>query len=205
MCAPDPNRGLRQQAKIENKRRHDEYYMQGLQYWNKETAYVRGIHAIGMAESRDRSDAFVQALYNIGTARKATEKLMRAYAQKQSVDEGGRSTGFGKTTLSKLLSRKAEIESSLENMIGFGQAQTLEGLKRQKVARVRNNRDKLGLPPSFGPPVYDPGRDRAGQNWATFQTGLQIASMGISAFNAFKAPPTQQLKSFDPNNIRGTR
>mgnify|MGYP003114763512 CR=1 FL=1 len=200
MCPPDPNRAARQQAKIENQRRRDEYYMQGLQFFNKETAYVRGIHAIGMAESRDRGDAFVQALYNIGTARKATEKLISAYSQKQSVDEGGRSTGFGKTTLAKLHAQKAEIESSLENMIGFGQAQTLEGLKRMKVARVRNNRDKLGLPPSFGPPVYDPGPDKAGQAWGAFQTGLQIASMGISAFNTFKTPTPQT----DPNNIRGT-
>ena len=168
------------QAKIENAKRHDQHYMRGLQYWNKETAYVRGLQSIGMAESRDRSDAHVKALYNIGQARKANENLVRAYTQSQQVNEGGRSTGFGQTKLALLYAKKGNIDASLTRTLGFNQAQVLEGLRRKRQSQKRSNRDRLGLPPVFGVPVYMPPKDKAGQNWANLQMGLQIASMAMN-------------------------
>ena len=62
MCAPDPNRGARMQAKIEKKKKDAAYASAKLKYWNRETSYVRGTHRIGMGLSRSQSDAYTKAL-----------------------------------------------------------------------------------------------------------------------------------------------
>ena len=91
MCAPDPNRMARWQAKVEHRKKFTQWHSETLKYKNRATSYHRGIDRIAMGHSRAKSDLAQKTRWTIGKLREKQQENYIAYAQKQSVDEGGRS------------------------------------------------------------------------------------------------------------------
>ena len=57
MCAPDPNAGRREAARVENNRRHAEFKANSIKQWNKESSFKDNIKTIrGLGRSRDYAD-----------------------------------------------------------------------------------------------------------------------------------------------------
>ena len=96
MCAPDPNAGRREAARVENNRRHAEFRADSIKQWNKESSFKDNITTIrGLGKSRDLAD-FQEFTKNAeGQALLGKENLARQYFQNQKTNEGGRSTRFG--------------------------------------------------------------------------------------------------------------
>ena len=68
MCAPDPNAGRREAAKMKNQERISRYYADSIKQWNRETDYKQNVQDIqGLGASRTRSDFDVFALQQQGT------------------------------------------------------------------------------------------------------------------------------------------
>ena len=77
MCAPDPNAGIRMQAKIENQKKWSQYHRDSLKYWNREVSHRRGIERIATGLSRAKSDAYVKSLYALGRGRLASQEYAK--------------------------------------------------------------------------------------------------------------------------------
>ena len=57
MCAPDPNAGRREAARVENNRRHAEFKANSIKQWNKEADFKQNLKTIrGMGRSRTQAD-----------------------------------------------------------------------------------------------------------------------------------------------------
>ena len=186
MCAPDPNAGVRMQAKMRNKEKWAWYDSQSIKYWNRETSYVRGTHRIGMGLSRRKSDAHRNILAAIGKTRQESAKSFKAYAQKKILDEGttkglmsSRSSKFGLTQYQGVLDKQAQLESMLDSTMNEKADTVKQGIQREYYQQRAKNREKLGVRPEFGSAVYMPPKDTAGQMWANIQLGLSIASLFV--------------------------
>ena len=81
MCAPDPNRGIRMQAKIEKMKKDTQYYSASLKYWNREAGVKRRQGGLTRGLSRSKSDAYSKALWVLGKGRLAQENI---YKQKSN-------------------------------------------------------------------------------------------------------------------------
>ena len=182
MCAPDPNRGIRMQAKIEHRKKMGQYKSEQLKYWNRETSYVRGKSRIGTGLSRSQSDAYSKAMATLGVARtyQADYEREKAGIQRHS-DESGVSYSNRRNLgqYQKILAKQAQVESSINNTFGRNYDTLHQGIVRGYQNKIADNRQKLGVRPEFGAPVFMPPRDRAGQNWANLQMGMSVLSSGI--------------------------
>ena len=209
MCAPDPNAGVRMQAKIRNKEKWAWYDSQSIKYWNKETSYVRGTHRIGMGLSRRKSDAHRNILAAIGLSRKKSAEHFKNYAQKKIHDEGttkglmsSRSRKFGLKNYQAILDKQAQLESMLDNTMNEKADTVKQGIQREYYQQRAKNREKLGVRPEFGAATYLPPKDRAGQMWANIQLGLSIASLFVKPSDIrMKENISKVGKSKDGHNI----
>ena len=96
MCAPDPNAGRRQAARVENNRRIAEFKANSIKQWNKESSFKDNIKTIrGLGRSRDYADFQEFSNQAQGKALLGKENLARQYFQSKSVDDGNRSRRFG--------------------------------------------------------------------------------------------------------------
>ena len=186
MCAPDPNAGVRMQAKMRNKEKWAWYDSQSIKYWNRETSYVRGTHRIGMGLSRRKSDAHRNILFTIGKSRQLTAKNYKDYAQQKQFSEGSvkglmstRSSKFALNQYKGVLDKQAQLESMLDSTMNEKADIVKQGIKREFYQQRAKNREKLGVRPEFGSAVYMPPKDTAGQFWANVQLGLSIASLFV--------------------------
>ena len=179
MCAPDPNRMARWQAKVEHRKKFTQWHSETLKYKNRATSYHRGIDRIAMGHSRAKSDLAQKTRWTIGKLREKQQENYIAYAQKQSVDEGGRSWRARNLdqNYKKLLSNQAQIEQTVNQVVGRNQDIINAGIDRQMQNKWAANREKLGVRPEYGAPIYMPPKDKAGQMWQNIQLGLQVASM----------------------------
>ena len=92
MCAPDPNAGRREAARVENKRRHAEFKANSIKQWNKEADFKQNLKTIrGMGRSRTQADFQELAVQAQGKALSEKEDLARQYFQSKSVNDGTRS------------------------------------------------------------------------------------------------------------------
>ena len=179
MCAPDPNAGIRYQARQENKKKHQQYHSESLKYWNREVSAKQRQNAITKGYSRSTSDAYSKALYVLGKGRLATQKIAKQkaglskYDQKKGVS---RSSRYMTGKYRAILDKQRQVESTLNATFGRNMDKMYQGIQRQYLNHMAKNREKLGVRPEFGAPVMMPPRDRAGQLFGSLSMGLSAVS-----------------------------
>ena len=179
MCAPDPNAGIRMQAKIEKQKKDSRYHSESLKYWNRETKYTRGKSRIGRGFSRKKSDQYQMALYALGKGRQQSQKIAKERAQLSRFDQAsgvGRSRNYGMAKYKKILAKQASIESALDTTFGRNYDAQSQKINRYNAIQIAKNRDALGTTPEYGAPVMMP--PKGDTSMANLQFGLGILGMG---------------------------
>ena len=177
MCV-DANAGARAQARAQAAAKDARYKSEALKFFNRETTLERTQQQNVIGLSRDQSDAYAQAIATIGKGRKRVEDATRAYFATMPVDEGGRSRSFGRNKYLTLLAKNAEVESTIQNVLGRNMAYSQEGAKRKFQVAQAQAREALGIRPEYGAPVMMPPSNRLG---GALQIASQIAGI-VSAF-----------------------
>ena len=183
MCAPDPNAGIRYQAKQEHKKKLQQYNSASLKYWNREVSAKQRSNTLTRGLSRARSDAYTKALWALGKGRQANEKLYRTRAKISKYDQKtgtSRSSRYMAGKYREILDQQSRIESTINNTFGRNMDITQQGIIRQHQNYVAKNRQKLGVRPEFGAPVMMPPRDTQGQFFNSVSMGLQFASLAFA-------------------------
>ena len=187
MCAPDPNAGIRYQAKVEKMKKDSEYHSESLKYWNRETAYTRGKARIARGLSRAKSDNYARALHNLTTGRRMLAGIEMDRAKLQSAQGAvsakgeSRSNTYARNARLKLLNKRAAIERSIDHSFGAQYAQFEKRIGRQYKRKVAENRDAVGVTPEYGMPVMMPPKGNT--TMANLQMGLGILSTGFAIFS----------------------
>jgi len=158
----DANAGIRAQARARAAEKDARYYSEGLKFFNREVTLERTQQQNVIGLSRDQSDAYAQAISTIGKGRKRVEDAARAYFATMPVNEGGRSRTFGKQKYLALLSKNAEVEGVIQNVLGRNQAYAQQGIKRVFQSKQAAAREALGIRPEYGAPVVMPPTNRLG-------------------------------------------
>ena len=161
MCA-DKNAGIRAQARAEARAKDARFASEGLKFFNRESTLERTQQQNVIGLSRDQSDAYAQAISTIGKGRKRVEDAARAYFATMPVNEGGRSRTFGKQKYLTLLSKNAEVEGVIQNVLGRNQAYAQQGIQRVFQSKQATAREALGIRPEYGAPVMMPPTNRLG-------------------------------------------
>ena len=179
MCAPDPNAGIRYQARQEHKKKLQQYNSESLKYWNRETSAKQRQNAITKGYSRSTSDAYSKALYVLGKGRLATQNIAKQkaglskYDQKKGVS---RSSRYMTGKYRAILDKQRQVESTLNATFGRNMDKMYQGIQRQYLNHMAKNREKLGVRPEFGAPVMMPPKDTAGQLFGSLSMGLSAAA-----------------------------
>ena len=182
MCAPDPNAGIRMQARQENRKKHQQYHSASLKYWNREVAAKQRSGGLTKGLSRARSDAYTKALWALGKGRQANEKLYRSRAKLSRYDlkrGTSRASRYMTGKYREILDQQSRIESTINTQFGRNMDIMQQGIIRQHQNYVAKNRQKLGVRPEFGAPVMMPPRDTQGQFFNSVSMGLQMASVAM--------------------------
>ena len=207
MCAPDPNAGRREAARIENNRRHAEFRADSIKQWNKESSFKDNIKTIrGLGKSRDLADFQEFSNQAQGKALLGKEQLAREFFKSKAVNEGGRSRRFGGKKASEYFSKIADIDRKMFNLATAGEAKVQTKIQRRQDAMIKREHANLGMGPQFGMPTMLPPKDRAGQFMNSLSFGMNMAT-GIMSF--FPAGSDIRLKedikkigqSIDGHNI----
>ena len=203
MCsAPDPNAGIRQQAKIDKMKKDTQYHSASLKYWNREAAANQRRGTLGRGLSRSKSDAYSKALWTLGKGREANEQIYRARSKlARHSDRSGesRARGYMGAKYKQILDQQRKIESSLNATFGRNMDTVYQGIQRFHMNKVAKNRESIGIRPEYGAPVMMPPRDRTGQMMGNLQMGLQIASLGFAAFSDIKLKENIEKVGVSPN------
>ena len=184
MCV-DANAGARAAAQQRAREKDANFRAEGLKFFNKETQLERAQDANVIGFSRDRSDTYVRALKTVGKGRAQIEDATRAYFASQKVNEGGRSSRFGFKNYQLLLSKRKEVDSVIDNVLGSNQAYANTLAQRKFQGQNARAREALGIPPSYGAPVMMPPTNRLGGALQILQTGLSIGSSLFGAGGLF--------------------
>ena len=184
----DANAGARAAARERARQKDAIYAQEKLKFFNKETQLDRTQNRNIIGYSRDLADAQVKAIYTAGQGRLAVQDVARRYFANKSVNEGGRSTRFGIKKYQALLTKRAEVDSIVDNMYGRNMAYAQEGARRKYLSANAAAREQLGLPASYGAPVMLPPTNRLGGALQLLSTGLSIASSFTTAFPGAFAP-----------------
>ena len=193
MCV-DANAGARAQARAQAAAKDARYASEGLKFFNRETTLARTQNQNVIGLSRDQSDAYAQAVATLGKGRKRVEDATRAYFSTMGVNEGGRSRRFGKLKYQALLQKNAEVESTINNVLGRNQAYAQQASTRKFQAGQARAREDLGIRPEYGSPVIMPPTNRLGgalsiaSSVIGIGTGLQSFTAGGGFRGMFKAP-----------------
>ena len=183
MCV-DANAGARAQARAQAAAKDARYKSEALKFFNRETTLERTQQQNVIGLSRDQSDAYAQAIATIGKGRKRVEDATRAYFATMPVDEGGRSRSFGRNKYLTLLAKNAEVESTIQNVLGRNMAYSQEGAKRKFQVAQAQAREALGIRPEYGAPVMMPPSNRLGG-------ALQIAGQIVGIASGISTISTQ--------------
>ena len=180
VCAPDPNKAVREQARLEHEKKLQQYHSASLKYWNREAAAKQRSGALTTGLSRARSDAYSKALWALGNGRKITQGLYKKkaalksrYDQKRGVSRASR---YMTGKYRDILMKQGQVESAINTQFGRNMDIFNQKINRQHQNYVAKNREKLGLRPEFGAPVMMPGRDGFGQMFNTIAMGLGIGA-----------------------------
>tara|TARA_R100001443_G_scaffold36244_1_gene50087 strand:+ start:43 stop:753 length:711 start_codon:yes stop_codon:yes gene_type:complete len=170
----DANAGQRAAAIQRDKQRKFAFQNRALGFYNKETGFKRAIERNIVGYQRTIADYQQQALYQTGQARGAKESATIKYLRTQKVSEGGRSRRFGLGKVQDLVKTQANIDRTLENIYGRGEATANTFARRQFLAQNAASRKSLGLPPIFGLPTPMPPTDRLS---GALKIGSAVASI----------------------------
>jgi hypothetical protein len=165
----DANAGARAAARERAAQKDAIFAQEGLKFFNRETTLKRSQNLNILGYSRDLSDARASALAQIGQGRQQVEDATRAYLTSKAVNEGGRSRRFGLKNYKQLLSKRQEVDSVINNILGRNLAYVQEQSKRKFQVAQAQAREALGIPAAYGAPVMLPPTNRLGG-------ALQIAS-----------------------------
>jgi len=188
VCAPDPNAGIRYQARQEWKKKNQQYKSASLKYWNREVSAKQRSNTLTRGLSRARSDVYTKALWALGKGRQANEKLYRTKAKLSKYDQKtgtSRSSRYMTGKYREILNQQGRIENTLRTQFGRNMDIYQQGLMRQHQSYVAKNRQALGVRPEYGGPVMMPPKDKMGQMFNTISMGLSAASL-IFAFASDK-------------------
>ena len=182
MCAPDPNAGIRYQAKIEKQKKDSRYRSDSLKYWNREVSAKQRQGSLTKGLSRTRSDAYSKALWTLGKGRLANANLYKSKTNlrgKQVDLKRGvsRSNRYMSAKYKEILDKQRQIESTINNTFGRNMDIANQMITRNHMQQVAKNRQALGTRPEYGVPVMMPPRDTMGQMFNTISMGLSIASL----------------------------
>ena len=205
MCAPDPNEGIRRQARIENKRRHAEFQADSIKQWNKESSFKDNLKLIrGLGRSRDLADFEEFTNQSQGKALLGKENLARDFFKSKAVNEGGRSRRFGGRKAAEYFSKIADIDRKMYNLATAGEAKVMTKIQRRQDAMIKREHANLGMGPQFGMPTMLPPKDRAGQLMNSISFGMNVASGLMTMFPSderLKRDVTKIGQSIDGYNI----
>ena len=182
MCV-DANAGARAQARAAAAAKDARYASEGLKFFNRETTLERTQNQNVIGLSRDQSDAYAQAVATLGKGRKRVEDATRAYFSTMGVNEGGRSRRFGKIKYQALLQKNAEVESTIQNVLGRNQAYANQASTRKYQAAQARAREALGVRPEYGAPVMMPPTNRLGGALSIASSVIGIGT-GLQTFTA---------------------
>ena len=161
MCV-DANAGARAQARAQAAAKDARYASESLKFFNREVTLERTQNNNVIGLTKDQSDSYAQAIATIGKGRRVVEDATRAYFISQPVDEGGRSRSFGRNKYLALLAKNAEVESTIQNVLGRNMAYSQEGARRVFQVKQAQAREALGIRPEYGAPVMLPPTNRLG-------------------------------------------
>ena len=184
MCAPDPNAGIRMQAKIEKQKKDARYKSDSLKYWNREVSAKQRQGSLTKGLSRTRSDAYSKALWTLGKGRLANANLYKSKTNlrgKQVDLKRGvsRSNRYMSAAYKNILDKQRQIESTINNTFGRNMDIANQMINRNHMQQVAKNRQALGTRPEYGVPVMMPPRDTMGQMFNSISMGLSIASLFV--------------------------
>ena len=190
MCV-DANAGARAAARERAAQKDAIFAQEGLKFFNKETTLKRTQNLNILGYSRDISDAMAGAIAQIGEGRQRVEDATRAYLASKSVNEGGRSRRFGLRKYQQLLSKRQEVDSVINNILGRNLAYTQEQAKRKFQVAQAGAREALGIPAAYGAPVMLPPTNRLGGALQLASSVVGIVSGGIDIADAIKGSDTK--------------
>ena len=186
MCLKNP---YEDEAAIEKTRRDYVFYSKSNEYNNKETSWKRGDNRNIIGLSRGRSDVFSRKLDIIGKGRELHAQAVKEYHMKDSIAkaaEGGRSATAGRRDYIALLDKSRIIQNKIGNTLGKDAAAAEQGLIRQFRNKQAVNREALGLPPVYGPPVME----RQASLWEQTAPIREAAEFAISMATGIPAAKT---------------
>ena len=191
----DANAGARAQAREAARQKDAVFAQEKLKFFNKEAQFERSLDRNIIGYGRDISDAYVQAVYTQGKGRQREENLVREYFATKKVDEGGRSTRFGLKNYQNLLSKRAEVESIVDNMYGRNMAYAQELGRRKFMSANAEARETLGIPAAYGAPVMLPPTNRLGGALSLATTALSIGASvyGLGGLGSTSGGPLKFL------------
>ena len=131
-------------------------------YYGKENQLEIAQNTNVIGYTKDISDAYAQVVSTIGKGRSAIEDATKAFLASQKVNEGGRSTKFGRNKYLTLLQKTNEVESVVDTLLGRNMAYVQEGASRKFAMANSEAREALGLVPQYGAPVMMPPTNRLG-------------------------------------------
>ena len=181
MCAPDPNAGIRMQAKIEKQKKDARYHSESLKYWNREVQAKRGRQRIASGLATARSDAYVSALHALGKGRKQQELLEVKKSELPSrYDQSGvgRARSYGMSKYKQILASQAALESSIDTQFGRNMDAKMTKIDKYNRRALARNRERLGVRPEYGAPVMMP--PKGDTTFANIGMMLSIAQLGMA-------------------------
>jgi len=182
----DANAGARNAARERAAQKDAIFAQEGLKFFNKETTLKRTQNLNILGYSRDISDAMAGAIAQIGEGRQRVEDATRAYLTSKLVDEGGRSRRFGLKKYQILLSKRQEVDSVINNILGRNLAYTQEQTKRKFQVAQKGAREALGIPAAYGAPVMLPPTNRLGGALSVASSVVGIVSGGVDIYDTLK-------------------
>ena len=173
-----------QDAEIENAKKDQIHQSCGNKFHNKEAGWKRNQNRNVIGLSRAKSDIHKRKLDIVGKGRQIQLAATKQYHVADSTvkaAEGGRSRTAGRNDYLKLLDKTAQIENKIGNTLGRDSASAIQGVNRTYNNKVAANREALGLPPQYGPPVMM----RGASTWEKIQPAVQLATlaMGVATFD----------------------
>ena len=181
MCV-DANAAARNAARQRWMEKDARYRSESLKFFNREAQAVKNGDLAARGFSRAISDDYTRALYAQGQSFKALEQGYAAYfADKSTVNEGGRSRTAGRRNLVKLLQARGRLEAGIENEFGANMARRFTARKREYQVALAKTRNTIGVRPEYGAPVLMPPSDR-------LSGALSIASQVMSIGGTMVSP-----------------
>ncbi len=185
VCAPDPNAGIRRQAKMEHARKGAKFHSASLKYWNREAGAKRRVGGLTRGLSRTKSNAYSKALWALGKGRLAQEGLAKQKSKLSRYSDRSNTAVSNRYNMAKykaILDKQRQIESTINNTFGRNMDIANQMIMRNHMTQVGKNRASVGAKPEYGAPVMMPPKDRMGQLFNSVSMGLGLASGGMGLF-----------------------